>query len=70
MKTADRTTLTPLDLCILIAHETVSLLNTDAEALDAALQLRTGLEVYAAPSGLSRDIMPLLMCLTEYSRSS
>ena len=70
MKTADRTTLTPLDLCILIAHETVSLLNTDAEALDAALQLRTGLEVYAAPSGLSRDIMPLLMWIDQEMESA
>ncbi|MEY8259707.1 hypothetical protein AALA80_05105 [Oscillospiraceae bacterium 50-60] len=65
MKTPDRTALTPLDLCILIAHETVSLLNTDAEALDAALRLRTGLDVFAAASGLSGDAIPLLMWIDQ-----
>ena len=48
MKANTRSALTPLDLCTLIAHETVSLLNADAEALDSALRLRTGLDVYAA----------------------
>ena len=48
MKAAAKTALTPLDLCVLIAHDAVSLLNTDAEAVDTALQLRTGLERYAA----------------------
>lgn len=61
MKAASETTLTPLDLCVLIAHDAVSLLNTDAEAVDAALQLRTGLERYAAVSKLSGDAIPLLM---------
>lgn len=61
MKAATKTTLTPLDLCVLIAHDAVSLLNTDAEAVAAALQLRTGLERYAAASELSRDAIPLLM---------
>ena len=61
MKAASETTLTPLDLCVLIAHDAVSLLNTDAEAIDAALQLRTGLERYAAASELSGDAIPLLM---------
>lgn len=31
MKANTRSALTPLDLCTLIAHETVSLLNADAE---------------------------------------
>ena len=39
MKANTRSALTPLDLCTLIAHETVSLLNADAEALDSALRL-------------------------------
>ena len=70
MKTADRTTLTPLDLCILIAHETVSLLNTDTEALDAALHLRTGLDVFAAASKLSGDVLPLLMWIDREMESA
>lgn len=70
MKTPDRTALTPLDLCILIAHETVSLLNTDAEALDAALRLRTGLDVFAAASELSRDAIPLLMWIDREVESA
>ena len=61
MKAASETTLTPLDLCVLIAHDAVSLLSTDAEAMNAALQLRTGLERYAAASELSRDAILLLM---------
>lgn len=51
---------TPLDLCILIGHETVSLLNADADALDSADRLRTGLEVFAAANELSGDVIPLL----------
>ena len=70
MKTADRTTLTPLDLCILISHETVSLLNTDAESLNTALQLRTGLEVFAAASKLSGDVIPLLMWIDREVESA
>ena len=38
----------------------LSLLNTDAEAVDTVLQLRTGLERYATASELSRDAIPLL----------
>ena len=61
MKANTRSALTPLDLCTLIAHETVSLLNADAEALDSALRLRTGLDVYAAASELGKEVIPLLM---------
>ena len=61
MKANTRAALKPLDLCTLIAHETVSLLNTDAEALDSALRLRTGLDVYAAASELGKEVIPLLM---------
>ena len=60
MTTAIRTTLTPLDLCTLIAHETVSLLNADAEALGTAAQLREGLTVLAAAKGLTDDAGDLL----------
>lgn len=65
MKANTRATLTPLDLCTLIAHETVSLLNTDAEALDSALRLRTGLDVYAAASELGKEVIPLLMWIDQ-----
>ena len=58
MKANTRSALTPLDLCTLIAHETVSLLNADAEALDSALRLRTGLDVYAAASELGKGHTP------------
>ena len=34
MNTKTRTALTPIDLCTLIAHETVSLLNVIADTLD------------------------------------
>lgn len=61
MKANTRSALTPLDLCTLIAHETVSLLNADAEALDSALRLRTGLDVYAAASELGKEVIPLLI---------
>ena len=60
MTTATRITLTPLDLCTLIAHETVSLLNADAEALATAAQLREGLMVLAAAKGLTDDAGDLL----------
>ena len=70
MKTEARTPLTPLDLCILISHETVSLLNTDAEATNSALQLRTGLDVFAAASKLSGDVIPLLMWIDREMESA
>ena len=70
MKTSARTALAPLDLCILISHETVSLLNTDAESLNTALQLRTGLEVFAAASKLSGDVIPLLMWIDREVESA
>ena len=60
MTTATRTALTPLDLCTLIAHETVSLLNADAEALGTAAQLREGLAVLSAAKELTDDAGDLL----------
>ena len=55
-----RTALTPLDLCTLIAHETVSLLSADAEALGTAARLRDGLTVLAAAKDLTDDASDLL----------
>lgn len=60
MKAETRTTLTTLDLCTLIAHEAVSLLITDADALDTAAQLREGLSILAAANGLADDAGDLL----------
>lgn len=60
MTAETRTTLTPLDLCTLIAHETVSLLCTDAETMETAAQLREGLTVLAAAKGLTDDAGDLL----------
>lgn len=48
MKPETRTPLTPLDLCTLIAHETVSLLNADPETVETAAQLREGLQIMVA----------------------
>ncbi len=70
MKANTRTALTPLDLCILISHETVSLLNTDAEALNAALRLRTGLDVFAAANELSGEVIPLLAWIDQEMESA
>lgn len=60
MKPANRTPLIPLDLCTLIAYETVALLNADAEALDTAAQLRETLAVLAAANSLDEKAEPLL----------
>ena len=60
MKTETITALTPLDLCTLIAHETVSLLNADTGALETAAQLREGLTILAAAKGLTDDAGDLL----------
>lgn len=60
MKTETRTALMPLELCTLIAHETVSLLSADADALNTAAQLREGLTILAAAKGLSADAGDLL----------
>lgn len=70
MKANTRSALTPLDLCTLIAHETVSLLNAGAEALDSALRLRTGLDVYAAASELGKEVIPLLMWIDREMESA
>ena len=65
MTTATRTALTPLDLCTLIAHETVSLLCTDAETMETAAQLREGLTVLAAAKGLMDDAGDLLTWIDQ-----
>ena len=70
MTTAIRTTLTPLDLCTLIAHETVSLLNADAEALGTAAQLREGLTVLAAAKELTDDASDLLTWIDQEVESA
>ena len=70
MTTATRTTLTPLDLCTLIAHETVSLLCTDAEALETAAQLREGLTVLAAAKGLTDDAGDLLTWIDQEAEAA
>ena len=60
MKPETRTPLTPLDLCTLIAHEAVSLLNADPEAAEAAAQLREGLQIMVAANELISDAGPLV----------
>lgn len=55
MKTRTEIQFTPLDLCTLIAHETVALLNADPEAAETAAQLREGLQIVVAANGLTRD---------------
>ena len=70
MTTATRTALTPLDLCTLIAHETVSLLNADAEALGTTAQLREGLTVLAATKGLTDDAGDLLTWVDQEAEAA
>jgi hypothetical protein len=60
MRPETRTPLTPLDLCTLIAHETVSLLNADPEAAETAAQLREGLQIVVAANELISDAGPLV----------
>ena len=60
MRPETRTPLTPLDLCTLIAHETVSLLNADPEAAETAAQLREGLQIMVAANELISDAGPLV----------
>ena len=70
MTTATRTALTPLDLCTLIAHETVSLLNTDAEALGTAARFREGLVVFSAAKELTDDASDLLTWIDQEVESA
>jgi len=61
MKTKNRTPLTPVEVCTLMAHETVSMLDAAApEALDAAAEFRAALEVYSAQQDLGGDGEALL----------
>lgn len=60
MKPKNRTPLTPTDLCTLIAHETVALLNADPEAIEAAAQLREGLQIIVAANELMKEAGPLV----------
>lgn len=70
MKTETRTALTPLDLCTLIAHEAVSLLNVDAGTLDAAAQLQEGLKTFASAKGLTDETGDLLVWIEQEVESS
>ena len=54
MRPENRTPLTPIDLCTLIAHETVALLNADPDAAETAAQLREGLQIVVAANGLTK----------------
>lgn len=60
MKTENRSALTPIELCALIAHEAVSLLEADANAVNCAVQLREGLDIFASANELSEIAEPLL----------
>jgi len=61
MKTKNRTPLTPVEVCTLMAHETVSMLDAAGPgALDAAAELRAALAVYSAQQDLGEDGEALL----------
>ena len=70
MTTATRTALTPLDLCTLIAHETVSILNADAGALNTSAQLREGLAIFAATKELTDDAGDLLAWIDQETENA
>ena len=70
MKTETRSALTPLDLCTLIAHESVSLLSADASALNTSAQLREGLAIFAAAKGLTDDAGDLLAWIDREMESA
>lgn len=54
MKTRERNTFTPSDLCGLIAHETAALLyGVDADGIPSAEALREGLTVFASAAGVA-----------------
>lgn len=55
MRPENRTPLTPIDLCTLIAHETVALINADPDAAETAARLREGLQIVVAANGLTKD---------------
>ena len=56
MKTNNSVPLSPIEVCILMAHETVALLDAaDGEALDAAAEFREALKVFSEVQGLGED---------------
>ena len=53
----EQTRMTPMDLCGLITHETVELLQTSGkDGLSSAMAMRTGLVAYAVANGLASHI--------------
>lgn len=70
MKDETRTALTPIDLCTLIAHETVSLLCVDADALESADKLREGMAIAASAAGLAGEAAPLLAWIDQELESA
>ena len=61
MKTNNSVPLSPVEVCTLMAHETVALLDAaDSEALDAAAEFRDALRVFSAAQGLGEDGETLL----------
>ena len=56
MKTNNSVPLSSIEVCTLMAHETVALLDAaDSEALDAAAEFRAALKVFSAAQGLGKD---------------
>lgn len=56
MKTNNSVPLSPIEVCTLMAHETVALLDAaDDSSLDAAAEFREALKVFSAAQGLGED---------------
>ena len=56
MKTNNSVPLSPIEVCTLMAHETVALLDAaDGKALDAAAEFREALKVFSTAQGLGED---------------
>ena len=56
MKTNNSVPLSPIEVCTLMAHETVALLDAaDDSSLDAAQEFREALKVFSAAQGLDKD---------------
>lgn len=70
MEVKNRAILTPQDVCTLLAHETVSLLHADADALDAATQLKEGMMSFASASGLTEETGDLLEWVDQEMESA
>lgn len=61
MKMNNSVPLSPIEVCTLMAHETVALLDAaDSEALDAAAEFRDALRVFTVAHGLDEDGETLL----------